>query len=131
MKRAVLTLLVMTFLFAADFDWFTNYQEALKVAQKRNKPIMLMISQKNCNMCEYMDEVTFENDDVVDFIEVSFIPLKLGIKDAQKLGLKAYGTPTFYFLDKSGKRLTRALVGAATPKVFLEKIKEIKEQYAH
>ena len=129
--RLMLTFLFALSLFAADFDWVTNYQQALNLAKKRNKPIMVMISQKNCNMCEYMDEVTFENDDVVSFVEVSFIPLKLTLDEAKQVGLKAYGTPTFYFLDKNGKKLTRALVGAATPKVFLEKIKEIKAKYAH
>ena len=131
MKKVIMVMAMALFLFAADFDWVTNYQKALTIAQKKDKPIMLMISQKNCGMCEYMDEVTFENDDVVDFVEASFIPLKLDIKEAQKLGFKAYGTPTFYFLSKNGKRLTRALVGAATPKVFLEKLKEIKAKYAH
>lgn len=129
--RAVIGLLFALALFGADFDWIENYKQAFDLAKKRNKPIMVMISQKNCNMCEYMDEVTFENDDVVSFVEVSFIPLKLTLDEAKQVGLKAYGTPTFYFLDKNGKKLTRALVGAAMPKVFLEKIKEIKAKYAH
>ncbi len=129
--RAVVGLLFTLALFGADFDWIQNYKEALNLAKQRNKPIMVMISQKNCSMCEYMEEVTFENEDVVDFIEANFIPLKLSISKAKKLGLKAYGTPTFYFLDKSGKKFTRALVGAAVPKVFLAKLQEIKAKYAY
>ena len=129
--RVVIGLLFALALFGADFDWIQNYKEALNLAKKQNRPIMVMISQKNCSMCEYMEEVTFENEDVVDFVEANFIPLKLSIAKAKEIGLKAYGTPTFYFLDPDGKKFTRALVGAAVPKVFLEKIKEIKANYAH
>ncbi len=131
MKRLLLFLLLISGLVAADFDWTRDLSQALTLAKKEHKPIMVMISQKKCGMCEYMEEVTFEDESVVDFIESNFIPLKLMIDEAKKVGFKAYGTPTFYFLDSSGKKLTRALVGAATPKVFLEKIKEIKARYAH
>ena len=129
--RAVIGLLFALALFGADFDWIQNYKQALDLAKKRNKPIMVMISQEKCNMCEYMEEVTFENEDVIDFVEANFIPLKLSIAKAKEIALKAYGTPTFYFLDPDGKKFTRALVGAAVPKVFLQKLQEIKVNYAH
>ncbi len=117
--------------FGADFDWVGSYQEALKLSQKEHRPIMVMISQKDCPTCEYMEDVAFEDEDVVEFVENNFIPLKLDLQEAKEYGLKAYGTPTFYFLNSQGKKLTRALVGGATAKVFLEKLKEIKAKYAH
>ncbi|BAF70224.1 thioredoxin family protein [Nitratiruptor sp. SB155-2] len=129
--KKLLILLFAVALFAAEFDWIESYEKALKLAKKEHKPIMVMISQKNCITCQYMDDVAFENEELAEYVENNFIPLKIKLKDAPKHNLKAYGTPTFYFLNEKGEKLTRALVGGATAKVFLEKLKEIKEKYAH
>ncbi|MRI58142.1 MAG: thioredoxin family protein [Epsilonproteobacteria bacterium] len=127
--RFLLWIVVVTALFAAGFDWVRDYDQALKLAKEKNRPIMVMISQKDCPTCEYMEDVAFEDDDLIDFVEHNFIPLKLDLKEAKKLGFKAYGTPTFYFLRSDGSKITRALVGGATAKVFLQKLHEIKGMY--
>jgi len=114
-------------LIGADFDWVYSLPKAKELAKKENKIIMVMVSQKGCEACEYMDEVAFENEELVEFIENFFIPVKLDIKMANDNGLKAFGTPTFYFLDKNGKKIKRALVGAGSAKAFLEKLKQVKK----
>ncbi len=129
MRLFIIAAMVVAVLFGADFDWVTNYKEALTIAKKEHKPVMLMITQPNCNMCEYMDEVAFENEELVDYIEYNFIPLKLDRRVANKLGFKDYGTPTFYFLTPSGKTFVPPLQGAAAAKVFLKTIKDIKAKY--
>ncbi len=131
MKKLILFLMAATILIAADFDWVESYDKALELAKKENRPVMVMISQKNCITCQYMDDVAFENEALAEYIENNFIPLKIKLKDAPKYGLKAYGTPTFYFLTPKGEKITRALVGGATAKVFLDKLKEIKAKYGH
>ncbi|SMC09426.1 thioredoxin family protein [Nitratiruptor tergarcus] len=130
MKKIVLLISFVLLAVAADFDWVT-YNKALAMAKKLNKPIMIMISQKGCPTCEYMDDVAFENDELVDFVEYNFIPVKIDLSEAKKLGFKAYGTPTFYFLRPNGKPFEPPLVGGATAKVFLDKLKEIKADYGH
>ncbi len=114
---------------AADFDWVTNYKEALAIAKKEHKPVMLMITQPHCNMCAYMDEVAFENEELADYVEENFVPLKLNRNIARKLGFRDYGTPTFYFLTPAGKAFTAPLQGAAAAKVFLQTIQKIKAAY--
>ena len=124
--RFILALLFALSLFAADFDWVESLNKAKELAKKDNKLIMVMISQKGCSACEYMDEVVFENDEVVNFIENFYIPVKLDISKAKKEGFKAFGTPTFYFLDKDANQIGRQLVGAGPAKAFLNKLKEYK-----
>ena len=130
MKRLLSLFLLVAALFAADFDWVHSYDQALKLAKERNRPVMVMISQKDCPTCQYMEDVAFEDEELVDFVEHNFIPLKLDLQRAKELGLKAYGTPTFYFLRPDGTKITRALVGGATARTFLEKLREIKAMYA-
>ncbi len=129
MRVIALVLLLCSMVVAADFDWVTNYKEALAIAKREHKPVMLMITQPHCDMCTYMDEVAFENEELVDFIEYNFIPLKLDRTVANKLGFKDYGTPTFYFLTPSGKAFVSPLQGAAAAKVFLQTIQKIKAKY--
>ncbi len=125
--RIFAMLTITIFLFAADFDWLDSLQKAKELAKKENKTIMVMIDQNGCEACEYMDEVAFEDQKLSEFVENFFIPVKIDMDKAKILGLKAFGTPTFYFLDKNGKKIGRQLVGAATAKVFLEKLKEYKK----
>ncbi|WP_281950663.1 thioredoxin fold domain-containing protein [Nitrosophilus kaiyonis] len=124
--RFFILLLLPLFIFGADFDWVDSLDKAKKLAKKENKLIMVMVSQKGCEACEYMDEVTFEDEKLIEFIENFYIPVKIDIKDAKKYGFKAFGTPTFYFLDKNAKQIGRQLVGAGSAKAFLEKLKEYK-----
>ena len=126
--RFLLALILPLILFGADFDWIGSFSRAKDIAKKENKLIMVMISQKGCAACEYMDEVAFEDENLVEFIESFFVPVKMDIKSANSVSLKAFGTPTFYFLDKNGKKIARQLVGAGSAKVFLEKLKEIKKE---
>ncbi len=129
--KKILLLFLSLLLFAADFDWVSSLTKALDLAKKEHKIVMLMISQPGCPTCEYMDDVAFENEELSEYVQNYFIPLKLNLKEAKKLGFKAYGTPTFYFLDENGKKITRALVGGATAKTFLAKLQEIRSRYGH
>lgn len=125
MKRLLyLPLLFAVFLYAADFEWFNSIKEAKEIASKKNKKIMIMVSQKDCRACEYMDSVVFENDEVVEYIENFFIPVKISLKEAKQKGFRAFATPTFIFLDKNQKKISRNIVGSATASTFLKKLKE-------
>ncbi len=131
MKTFILIVSMVLLAWGADFEWIHDYQKALDLAKKEHKPVMVMISQPNCPTCEYMDDVAFETESLSEYVENYFIPLKLSLAKAKALGFKAYGTPTFYFLDANGSKITRALVGGATAKTFLAKLQEIRSVYAH
>jgi len=60
-----------------------------------------MLSKKNCDACWYMENIVFDDDELVRRIEKNFIPLHLDIHDDNIHGLTYIGTPTFYF-KKSG-----------------------------
>ncbi len=130
MRKFIWIVFVVLLAWGADFDWVHDYHKALDQAKKENKIVMVMISQPNCPTCQYMDDVAFETESLSDYVENFFVPLKLSLAKAKALGFKAYGTPTFYFLDANGSKITRALVGGATAKTFLAKLQEIRSAYA-
>ena len=113
-------------LFSAEFEW-VSLEKAKEIAKKENKPIMIMVSAKDCSVCEYMDGVVFEDENVVEYVENFFVPVKLTLDEAKKVGLNAFGTPTFYFVNGDLKPYLRPFIGAAKADVFLEKLKEYKK----
>ena len=125
MKSWLIAVLLVGCVFGADFEW-RDYKSGLEEAQKRNLPILIMVSQKNCITCEYMDDVAFEDENLADYVENFWVPVKIDINEAKKLGFRVYGTPTFYFLTKDGKKFARPVAGGANAKVFLQKLKEVK-----
>ena len=68
---------------------------------------MIMLSQDNCNACWYMENIVFEDETLVEAIEKKFVLLYLDIHDDDIHGLSFSGTPTFYFINSSGKMIKR------------------------
>ncbi len=123
--RFLTILIFVTSLFCADFDWIP-LEKAKEISKRENKPIMIMVSSKDCGVCGYMEDVVFEDERVAEYVENFFVPVKISLKEAEKLRLKAFGTPTFFFVNAELKPYKRALVGAAKADVFLKKLKEYK-----
>lgn len=125
MKKILIVLtLLMSSLFA-DLDW-ESYDDALRLAEKENKLVMVMISREGCPGCEYMKDVVFEQDNVIEEIYEKFIPVQLYIhKDFIPSGLTYIGTPTFHFINHYEAKVER-IDGGVTAKEFLEIIEGIK-----
>ena len=75
-----------------------------------------------------MKKTVYENDDVADYVNTFFIPIKVDVQaHPDKYGYQVIGTPTYYFLSADGKQIGRMMVGGATPEGFLQKLKEVKQ----
>jgi thioredoxin-related protein len=125
MRKIFFAAIFAALLFGADFEWY-GYKEGLAEAKSSGKPVMVMISQKGCGMCEYMEDVAFEDPQLAEYIEEHFIPVKLTPKEAKALGFRVFGTPTYYILRPDGTRAAKPLAGGATAKVFLQKLQELR-----
>ncbi len=123
----ILTLL-STLLFSNELK-FVDYDDAIEMAEKNNKIIMVMLSREGCPACEYMKEVVFKDKNVLKRLNSDFIAVYVDIhQDFMPEGLTFVGTPTFHFLDKNEKKLDR-LDGGKNSKVFLEKLNAVKANH--
>ena len=96
----------------SDLLEYTNFHDALKQAQNNDKPIILMYGRDNCLACSRMYDETFEDEDLTNFIQNNFHLVHVNLSHKQKLrGYPVLGTPTFYFIDKNKKVLSK-LIGA-------------------
>lgn len=127
--RKILTILMLlcSALFAQP-DWAKSYTAALEQAKKENKSVMVMLSRENCDACWYMENIVFEEDDVITELQMDFIPVHIDIyNDRVPEGLSYIGTPTFYFLDADGKKIERH-DGAANVQDFTTLMRDVKKQ---
>jgi thioredoxin-related protein len=88
-------------------NWSPNYAKAFEKAKEQKKGVMIMLSQENCDACWYMENIVFEEADLVQEIEKDFIPLYLDVIDDDLHGLSFTGTPTLYFLQANGETIKR------------------------
>ncbi|WP_310439919.1 thioredoxin family protein [Sulfuricurvum sp.] len=119
MGKIILVLSLLASCALAELKWASSYDAALAQAKKEKKNIMVMLSREECPACEYMNDVVFEEKAVTSEIHKSFVPVHLDIhKDFLPEGLGYIGTPTFHFLNASGKKIGRH-DGAANIPTFM------------
>lgn len=58
-------------------DWFPWGDEAFKKAAEEDKPIFLSIGYSTCHWCHVMEKESFEDLDVANLINETFIPIKV------------------------------------------------------
>ena len=129
LKKIFLTLtLLSTLLFSGEIKW-VDYDDAIEMAEKNNKIVMVMLSREGCMGCEYMEDVVFKNDRVLKMLTKDFIPVHVDIQqDFVPDGMSYIGTPTFHFVDKNEK-IIDTLVGGKNAKDFMEKLNTLKANH--
>ncbi len=125
MKKILLILSLLFSSLFADLDW-ESYDDALRLAEKENKLVMVMLSREGCPACEYMIDVVFEQENATKEVYEKFIPVQLDIhKDFIPSGLTYIGTPTFHFINSHEAKVER-IDGGVNAKEFLDIINSIK-----
>jgi len=116
MGKIILALSLLASCALAELKWAPSYDAALAQAKKEKKKVMVMLSKEGCPACEYMMDIVFEEKMVVSEVEKSYVPVHIDVhNDFVPEGLGYIGTPTFHFLDASGKKLGRYDGGANVP----------------
>lgn len=112
-------------------NWSANYAKAFEKAKEQEKGVMIMLSQDNCDACWYMENIVFDEADLVQEIEKEFIPLYLDVNDDDLHGLSFSGTPTLYFMQADGETIKRLdgvfnikELSAALLKIKVEKVED-------
>ncbi len=106
-----------------------SYQEALAIAQKEDKIVLIEGYIPFCRGCMKMDREVLVDDRVKKALKQDFVVVKLNVLTQKlPLGLKSIGTPAFFFITKDGKRVIDQIQGTGTVEEFLDLLALIKEQ---
>lgn len=121
--------LIFSFLFGSVFmikeQAFTHtgkmtYEQALVISKQTNKSIMLKLTADNCKYCVKMDNEVLSDMEIKKMLDKNFIMLNINVdKEALPLNLKKTITPTFIFVDKNEKIISK-LLGAWNKKDFMD-----------
>lgn len=127
MKKIIALLALTTSLLMAELNWADSYDAAREQAAKEGKLVMVMLSSEGCPACEYMKDIVFDEDSVIDELHMSFVPVMVDIhNDFVPSGMGYIGTPTFHFVTADGKKVGRLDGGANIPD-FTAKMREVKK----
>lgn len=101
-----------TFMLRADVNFSTRYSEALAVAQKEKKPLMVTVVSTNCPWCHRFTGYTLKDKTVSERINREFVAVLIN-RDTDTLpsGISARLVPTTFFIDNNGKKLINPVVG--------------------
>jgi thiol:disulfide interchange protein len=113
-------------LIAGELQFEHDFNAALLQAKAQNKEVMMIYSATWCPECDYMKEVVFKDQEVMDYIQKHFVVLSLDIqKDALPDGFEFPGIPTFFFIDENANEKNR-IVGGDKADKFLKKLKALR-----
>ncbi|MBI4162079.1 MAG: thioredoxin domain-containing protein, partial [Candidatus Aenigmarchaeota archaeon] len=112
-------------------NWLEWSKEAFELSKKENKPILLSISATWCHWCHVMDQNSYDNKDVAEFINETFIPIRVDTDKRPDINERYNqgGWPSTVFLDESGQIITGATY--VPPYDFLSMLGQISEFYKH
>jgi putative disulphide-isomerase len=104
-----------------------SFAEVLKKAKQENKLVFLDCYTTWCGPCKKMSNQVFPLKAVGDFMNARFVNVKIDMEteEGRELG-KRYGVksfPTMFLLNAEGEVLSQ-IVGAQSPDVFVEKVKQ-------
>jgi len=126
MKTVLLFMICSLALFANELQYEHNLNKAMEKANTQHKEVMMIYSAVWCPECNYMKDVVFKDEKVLEYIQKHYVVLALDIqKDTLPKGFKYIGIPTFFFLDKDAKEKNQ-IIGGSKAKLFLQKLKDIK-----
>jgi thioredoxin-related protein len=110
MKKIGLLLLLISSMYAKSLPFLDNYDEAMKVAKKEKKDVMLVVVSTTCPWCRRYKQKTLTNSSVQKAILDNYIVLMLN-KDIDEMrdDLRARLVPTTFFLDSSGEEFYSAI----------------------
>lgn len=107
----------------SEIKWVNSYEEGLKAAQDKNKPVLLYFWAVWCSFCAKMDKEVLSDGEVSTLLKGSFVPVLIDVdKEANYKYLSDYkvvGTPTFVILTPQGG-LIRGIVGYKNKKEFID-----------
>jgi uncharacterized protein YyaL (SSP411 family) len=114
---------------AQQINWLQWGENAFAEAQSENKPVLLSVSAVWCYWCHVMDESSYSDKDVVNYINDNFIAIRVDNDHRPDINIRynVGGWPTTAFLNGHG-----GLMAGATylpPDQLLAMLTEVQRAY--
>lgn len=112
----------------SGYRWHTNIDNALLLAKKEHKDMIVMVSEKSCRWCVKMEQRTLVDSRVRKKLKKYIL---VSVKRSDKKSLKHIpmfdgSIPSFFFLEPDSDFI-EAIVGYYEAGTFLEYMNEIED----
>lgn len=135
MKKSSLIAGAWVILFSAQYldlksqhiQWQSFDKDIFLKAQEAGKPVLLHLSANWCHWCHVMEEVTYQNKDVIRYIDEHYIAATEDHDRRPDLAnrYRDYGWPAIIIYSANGKEIFKQ-AGYIAPVRFLEILKNLK-----
>ena len=137
--KVLLFLFLSLNVFAAHIDEFAkemvfqrNYDQAITLAQKENKPLVMIFSADYCPWCRKFEHRTLKSKSISELLKQKFITLVLDKKYDRETFPKKYithFTPAVFIIDSHSKETLKETVGYIKKKEFMEVLNSVHKSY--
>lgn len=109
-----------------ELSWKKMSSSVFEQAASENKIILLNLEANWCHWCHVMEDSTYSNKEVIEYINKHFIPVKADQDANPELSIryKDYGWPATIFLNSKGEDIVKR-AGYISPNYFLKLLKAI------
>mgnify|MGYP001017285145 CR=1 FL=1 len=127
MKKIVIMLMMASALFALDSSWLSDYDKAVKIAQKENKNIYVFVTSDYCKWCREFENVTLGNKQVIKKLEKEYVLVHFSKEKHQvPKEFKTSPIPRHYFVSPQ-KDVFFEDLGYRNEKYFLGVLNDISQ----
>ena len=88
-------LLLLSFLHASHVSWMGIYDNALALAKKEHKPMLVLLVKDDCPTCNACIAKTFMNQPYIQKIKRDFIPIIVTAEGKTSYPIELYYATTF------------------------------------
>ena len=87
-----------------QIDWLSWGPDPFELARQRNQPVLLSIGAVWCYWCRVMEETTFQDPSIIEFISQNFVPIRVDNDHRPEINSRynVGGWPTTAFLTGHG-----------------------------
>ena len=126
MKYIALIFLSISLLFSAEIVKVDgSYADALTIAKKDGKKLMVMMTTRVCPWCKRAKKNTLTNDKVIEAVNKDYIFVEIDRdrdRDEYPEDLYSRMVPTFSLVDSKNEELLYQIIGYRPPSKFLKEI---------
>jgi len=126
MKKVILIVFATLLISANHVNWFGNYDKALNIAKKSNKPLLVLLISDNCYKCKELIEKYFTDKKYIDIINKKYISVIINYDIGNYPIELFYSTsfPTLFEIDsKKEIFLTEPIYNSKELLNFIKKLK--------